>query len=684
VGKTDMTKKTSTTIAINRLDAALSGMGIRLKRTQLLNGVAAAFGHRNVHELAAADASGALRPPEARPMGRARVPRIGMMLFLQDPDGTVFAVDEDRFDAQTGQAGDWILSPLGGLLDVSALRNANAAAHEETQREGAIVPDDATRLEADACGAVGDDAVRHLAIRSQLNRAIYQAVRDYRMGNMCEEDDHLTAYPLVDLMSNPAPASIATGEMEMISLVDEIEMAVRRTLGLPDETVEAPARVGDARPEPRASRAAIGAHVDHFQTPEACYRDAPLDPLQPAYMTNGCCEPASVTQDDLDSLGLPHGSWEGDFYPLTDREAAYIAEDEVKSDDGLHEALIGYSVLYRGAKHVMPTIEIAHATDRDDGFVFPPRDDVLADATAYADRIRGKVEELGGAVLIDEEYDDRILVQILVPFTSVQEVGDFEAWKELLAWLMVDPDLPTVMRDEIVLTGAEHRVSVSWQQEGRDGDYDPEERYDQPLLRVDVDELRGGEWIEARDATFCSQIPAYAPRDTIRQFAEMVLDTLNREGAARRTCERMGQIEPHHVAAWSKARKVAGADDYVAHVTYGNPDRGTSIDLRRRADGSVRCEIYVDLDCAALFDEGDMADVRAWLTTLPSDAESADGPNQPSFALAPTWTDFEAAGEEGVSWRLVPEDESETDWFAEVPPCAPFEKRFVTIAEMDV
>lgn len=82
-------------------------------------------------------------------------------------------------------------------------------------------------LEAAECGAVSEDAIKHLAIRSQLNRAIYKAVRGYRMLNMHDADDPHLAYPLVDLMSNPAPADIGTGEMEMISLVDEIEAALR-------------------------------------------------------------------------------------------------------------------------------------------------------------------------------------------------------------------------------------------------------------------------------------------------------------------------------------------------------------------------------------------------------------------------------------------------------------------------
>jgi len=85
-------------------------------------------------------------------------------------------------------------------------------------------------LAENECGAVSEDAIRHLAIRSQLNRAIYKAVREYRMGNMADADDHSSAYPLVDLMSNPAPADIGTGEMEMVALVDEIEEAVLASL----------------------------------------------------------------------------------------------------------------------------------------------------------------------------------------------------------------------------------------------------------------------------------------------------------------------------------------------------------------------------------------------------------------------------------------------------------------------
>ncbi|KMS60008.1 hypothetical protein V474_07970 [Novosphingobium barchaimii LL02] len=84
-------------------------------------------------------------------------------------------------------------------------------------------PSGSANLESIA-GAVGDSAIRSLQIRSPLNRAIYQAIRKHNVSNMCDEDGH--PYPLVDLMSNPAPSDIGTGEDEMIALADEVCSAV--------------------------------------------------------------------------------------------------------------------------------------------------------------------------------------------------------------------------------------------------------------------------------------------------------------------------------------------------------------------------------------------------------------------------------------------------------------------------
>lgn len=95
---------------------------------------------------------------------------------------------------------------------------------EEWDRHMAATQQPPLRVIKDA-GAV----VRSLQIRSPLNRAIYQAIRDFRMGNMCDEDGY--PWPLVDLMSNPAPCDISTGEEQMVSLADDVCEAVEALSG---------------------------------------------------------------------------------------------------------------------------------------------------------------------------------------------------------------------------------------------------------------------------------------------------------------------------------------------------------------------------------------------------------------------------------------------------------------------
>lgn len=422
--------KNSTPIILDRLAGALQKHGVRLKRMQLLQAVATAFGHRNMHELASADEAGDLRPPAGRHLMTAGVPGIGTMVFLQDPDGNVFAVDQGRLAKPEGRAGDWITSPFGGLLDVTAIRR-----------------------------------------------------------------------PAVSQGFEPAHG----------------EPFLRKTMpGFTNGCSEV-AVPGRGR--------------------------GPIDPEQPAYMTSGCCEVATVTQDDLESLGLPFGSHDGGFYPLTDEEARYIAEDVVDADDGIHGALTGYAVIYRGAKHLMPTIEIANGPDPD--YDFPSRDEVLAHAIAYADRIRPRFEAMGGNVLIDTDQDDRVLVMLPVPIEAAMAIGDEKAWHRHLAWLMVDPDLPTVLREEIVHEGRGFKASVSWIGEGDEGDYDPNCPGDKPLLRFDAMRLVDGEWEDIDCGSYCTQVPAWSQPALMRALTRHVVETLEDEGGThpKRLLEQLSWID---------------------------------------------------------------------------------------------------------------------------------------------
>ena len=61
--------------------------------------------------------------------------------------------------------------------------------------------------------------------RGLLHRAIYDVLREHRMSNMADEDGTI-GYPLVDLMSNQAPADIGTGMVQMVELADEIAASI--------------------------------------------------------------------------------------------------------------------------------------------------------------------------------------------------------------------------------------------------------------------------------------------------------------------------------------------------------------------------------------------------------------------------------------------------------------------------
>ena len=560
-------KNTDTVIVLNRLGDALARQGVKLKRSGLLQVAASAFGYRNEHEFTAAAAAGDLTPPEAAYMGRTRVANIGWMHFFQQPNGTVFAIDQEAFDGQTPGAARWILSPLGEVFDVSMMTGAvnEPVPHERTSgREN-----DRAGPEDMACAPAAQD---------------------------------------------------------------------------PAESV--------------------------------------------SYMTTACCEVADVTKEDLDALGLPYGTFDDEFYPLTAAENEYVADDVVTSCDGLRTALMGRSVLYGRRKHFMPTMEMPVGADQD----APEKDDVVKEARAYAKRILGKVTEYGGTVIVDDDMEDRISIGLAIP-TSVACLHEgYDSWKDAVAWLMVDPDLPTVEdgRYPIRHEGRDFAVELDWIGEGHDGEYS-RTRQDHPLLRFDAQRRTPEGWEPIDGGSYCSMVHAYCDPDVARGFARMLVETLDAEGdsSPRLKLGEMSWMDETTVSELMQRRTMRDAtaedgvtsetDEYVAHVTYGNPDHGTSIDLRRRADGSVRCEVYVDLTCADAFERSDMAGVRAHLKTLDCDVEPDAGDPLPSHALA-----SRRNGEGEIVWTLLPKIQDEAGWRAANPDGAPDAVSFVPIDRMIV
>ena len=97
---TENGKMTNTTfkplpVVLDRLAHALNAQGIKLKRSQLLEISAAAFGYRNSNELTAAAKAGDLNPPPAQVIGRVELPDGQSVIIVNDQfANSPYAIDE--------------------------------------------------------------------------------------------------------------------------------------------------------------------------------------------------------------------------------------------------------------------------------------------------------------------------------------------------------------------------------------------------------------------------------------------------------------------------------------------------------------------------------------------------------------------------------------------------------------
>lgn len=365
---------------LNRLDAALRKQGVALKRHQLVEAMAAAFGYHNSNEMTAAAKRGGLDPAKA---GR-------------DADtvlsGTAFAVLTDpvakaRYAVEAASLRDaaFAISPYGNLLD---LREAKAAAAPAPSLDPAIAEGSAShptygrddwRRDVDA----GDTSLGYPEWVTE--RLSEEAEEPGPEPELVQWDQEHPLYPRADWEYEVANGDTSRG------YGDWVEACIER---------------------------------DH--------EDAVV------FLTNGCCENAHGSPALLARHGLKGQMDEGSFYPLTKGEEALIGEDELTLPNG-GSALFGYSVLHQGRKWACPVVEFHHeATSQ-------AASDTMAKARAYIDHIAPKFEAMGGKVMVGEVQDDRVCVNVLVPFKAImRSCGDLGAWQVLFAKHAMPSDGPRV------------------------------------------------------------------------------------------------------------------------------------------------------------------------------------------------------------------------------------------------
>jgi hypothetical protein len=93
------------------------------------------------------------------------------------------------------------------------------------------------------------------------------------------------------------------------------------------------------------------------------------------------------------------------------------------------------------------------------------------------------------------------------------------------------------------------RVTLEYIGEGYNGDYNPEDSEDEPLIRFTVDKREPGAdyWEAVDDASYCTQLSIFLPRQQLESIARSILaevtDPVLSGYSIKKLCERLSWIE---------------------------------------------------------------------------------------------------------------------------------------------
>jgi hypothetical protein len=91
-------------------------------------------------------------------------------------------------------------------------------------------------------------------------------------------------------------------------------------------------------------------------------------------------------------------------------------------------------------------------------------------------------------------------------------------------------------------------VRIEWEYlgEGVCGDYDPDDKNDEPLLRFTVSKKINGNWEQIEDASYCTLVNIYTPKKTLKEYLRVIYQNVSgdvRGGMSiKRCCEWLSWI----------------------------------------------------------------------------------------------------------------------------------------------
>jgi hypothetical protein len=426
-------------IHLDRLDAALRGKGVRLKRHSLIEVATAAFGYHAQNQMTAAAAAGDLDPPAAVPIGRVRVAGHDLSVAA-DGEGRPFAFRAS--DLGDDRAAGFATTPYGGLVDLRGLGDlptVDAAATRSEELHAATV----THKHGDTLYL---DRTEH-GLRDQLAdycREWWKEVGGRRgvpetpeglddqetIDTYFEDNDRETlvlfspeSYPIgpVDF-GRDAPfvpegfdmrSPYVIGRM-MPSAADETVLWWSDADGWVDAT-SATVLAAPTTGWPTAGIVPGALFVVPLPTPPAARKRTDVPDV--VFLTNRECDVQGPS--DRAEEALP-----------------WVAAEEIEVGMGpLRTAEIGYAALVDDVAFVAPTIKAFHF-DADDSVraMLSNRNELQE----YADAIEPRIRDVGGLVMMEEDTE-AVTLTVFVPLAEARRAPDLESWKAALQDLLT-PD----------------------------------------------------------------------------------------------------------------------------------------------------------------------------------------------------------------------------------------------------
>lgn len=470
-------------IHLNRLDRALRAQGVVFKRHQLLETSAAAFGFHNSNEATAAAKSGALNPPQAAPIGRISLDDGQSLIVVQDPLAKApYAIDE-TFVEQSDGSDPFGVSPYGHILDLSRLSAEPLAdfaeklsqigsrdcielklytaciQHKHGENRYHSLSEEGVEAEIEGfCSQWWNEVEHRFSGETFTGKELienYFAAHDHDFLERSEVSLSLSPDELLEALGQvraTTARSAASGPVKDPEPVDP--WADHPVFGSDDWRTEV--ANGDTRQSYAqwvASR--IEQQDEHTAADNAGQVNtaAPVDNRRDGiekriYLTNGSCEHAHGDEALLEELGLRWSEDDhGDFYPLTDNESRFIAEEGPTLPNGYWPNM-AYSFLYQGKKFAGAVMEVYFG---DDVAARNPKtgEETLREVRAYVSHIAPRIEAIGGHIFVVEDDgpgSDRHTIEVLIPFSHISKhAEDFDDWKCQLARLLMPAGGPRVI-----------------------------------------------------------------------------------------------------------------------------------------------------------------------------------------------------------------------------------------------